>query len=58
MQQDPMEEWRNLTALYSEMGDVEIRELADQINDLTDTAKQILRDELKKRGIAEQSSSR
>ena len=52
MQQDPMEEWRRLTALYSDMGDVEIRELATQINDLTDTAQQILRDELKKRGIA------
>ncbi|MGA9585218.1 MAG: hypothetical protein WBQ95_07810 [Terracidiphilus sp.] len=46
-----MEEWRRLTALYSEMGDVEIRELAVQINDLTPTAQQILRDELKKRGI-------
>jgi hypothetical protein len=56
MQADPMEEWRNLTALYSEMGDVEIRELAGQINDLTDTAQQVLRDELKKRGIAERST--
>jgi hypothetical protein len=57
MQQDPMEEWRRLTALYGEMGDIEIRELANQINDLTDTAQQILRDELKKRGIAEKSLS-
>lgn len=57
MQDDPMEEWRNLTTLYSEMGDVELREFADQINDLTDTAKQVLRDELKKRGMAEQSST-
>lgn len=50
MQTDPMEEWRRLTALYGEMGDVEIRELADQIGDLTPNAQQILRDELKKRG--------
>ncbi|MGA8743909.1 MAG: hypothetical protein WB561_22140 [Terracidiphilus sp.] len=48
-----MEEWRHLTALYSEMGDIEIREFAGQINDLTPTAQQILRDELKKRGVSE-----
>ncbi len=53
MQTDPMEEWRRLTALYSEMGDVEIRELATQISDLTEAAQQILREELKRRGIAE-----
>ena len=52
-----MEEWRHLTALYSEMGDIEIRELADQINDLTPNAQQILRDELKKRGVSEKHSS-
>jgi hypothetical protein len=56
MQQDPMEEWRRLTTLYSEMGDIEIRDLLDQINDLTPNAQQILRDELKKRGIAEAHS--
>jgi ribosomal protein L37AE/L43A len=55
MQQDPMEEWRRLTALYGEMGDLEIRELVDQINDLTPNAQQILRDELKKRGISGKS---
>jgi hypothetical protein len=52
-----MEEWRRLTALYSQMGDIEIRELATQINDLTETAQQILRDELKKRGVSEKSSN-
>jgi len=52
-----MEEWRRLTALYSEMGDIEIRDLVDQINDLTPNAQQILRDELKKRGISEKPSS-
>ena len=57
MQTDPMEEWRRLTALYGEMGDVEIRDLADQINDLTPSAQQILRDEMKKRGISEGSSA-
>jgi len=57
MQTDPMEEWRRLTALYSEMGELEIRDLASQINDLTPNAQQILRDELKKRGISETPSS-
>jgi len=50
-----MEEWRRLNTLYSEMGDIEIRELAAQINDLTETAQQALRDELKKRRISEKS---
>ncbi len=52
-----MEEWRRLTMLYSEMGDIEIREFAAQINDLTETAQQVLRDELKNRGISEKSLS-
>ena len=51
MPTDPLEEWRRLTALYSEMGDIEIQDLADQINDLTPTAQQVLRDELKKRTL-------
>lgn len=51
MPTDPAEEWRRLTALYSEMGDLEIEELANQINDLTPTAQDILRDELRKRSI-------
>jgi hypothetical protein len=51
MQVDPTEEWRRLTALYGEMGDFEIAELAEQIDDLTDGAKQVLREEIKKRGI-------
>jgi len=59
MQTDPGEEWRRLSALYSEMGELEIKELADQINDLTPAAQDILRDELKTRGISsEQKRSR
>ena len=54
MQPDPVEEWRRLTTLYSEMGDLEIRELASQISDLTETAQQVLRDELKKRNVTQQ----
>jgi hypothetical protein len=52
MQTDPVEEWRRLSALYSEMGDAEIQELVDQINDLTPTAQEALRDQVKKRGLS------
>jgi len=52
MPTDPVEEWRRLSVLYSEMGDIEIQELADQIKDLTPSAQDVLRDELKKRGLA------
>lgn len=58
MQSDPVEEWRRLSALYSEMGDIEIEELANQINDLTSTAQDVLREELKKRGITTGANSR
>jgi hypothetical protein len=51
MQIDPVQEWQRLTKLYREMGDVDLRELAMQYADLTDAAKQVLRDELKKRGM-------
>jgi hypothetical protein len=57
MAQDPVEEWRRLTALYAEMGEVEIRELADQINDLMPTAQQILREEMKKRGVTNEPTT-
>lgn len=57
MQSDPVEEWHRLSALYSEMGDIEIEELADQINNLTPTAQDVLRAELKKRGITAESNA-
>ena len=53
MQGDPAEDWRRLTGLYSEMGDDELRELAADFVDLTETARQVLRDEMKKRGLDE-----
>ena len=56
MQSNPMEEWQRLTGLYGEMSDIEIHELAAGIGDLTETAQQVLRDELKKRGLAEAQS--
>jgi hypothetical protein len=48
---DPVEEWKRLSALYSEMSDGELLELKDALNDLTDGAQCVLRDELKKRHL-------
>ena len=57
MKPDQFEESQRLTSLYSEMGEIEIRELAAGIDDLTDVAKQVLRDELKKRGLSGDASA-
>ncbi len=48
---DPAEQWRQLTALYAEMGDTELRELKSSFEDLTELAQGVLRDELKKRAL-------
>jgi hypothetical protein len=51
MQADPMEEWRRLTELYREMYDGELIALAAEPEDLTETARRVLSDEMKKRGL-------
>ena len=48
---DNVKEWQRLTRLYTEKSDIELRELAQDFNDLTEIAQQILRDELKKRSL-------
>src|ERR1035441_8004448 len=53
MQADPMAEGQRLTQLYREMGDGELEELDADSSDLTEVAKQVLRDEMKKRGLNE-----
>jgi len=53
MQADPITEWQRLTELYREMGDGELEELNAGIDELTDVAKQVLRDEMKKRELDE-----
>ena len=52
MRIDPFEEWRRLTQLYREMSDEELYELEDDFAGLTEQAQQILRDEMKTRGLA------
>ncbi len=51
MQVNPVTEWQRLTEHYRRMSDEELRELALDIADLTDTAQQVLRSEMSSRGL-------
>lgn len=51
MQFNPAEEWLRLARLYSEMSEAELEALAGDMASLTEIARPILRDELKKRGF-------
>ena len=53
MQIDPAEEWRRLSEHYRGMFDGQLEELARSFSDLTETAQQVLRNELKDRGMAD-----
>jgi len=53
MLDNPEQEWRRLTGLYGEMYDEQLLELATTFNDLTDMAKTVLRDEMRKRGLGD-----
>jgi hypothetical protein len=57
MQADPIEEWQRLTQLYREMNDGELEELDADKADLTEVAQQVLRDEMKKRGLDREINS-
>jgi len=51
MPDDPIRYWQDLTENYRQMSDGELLELADKPEDLTDVARQALRDEMKRRGL-------
>ena len=53
MQADPMLEWQRLSEHYREMDDDELRQLATDFADLTDTAQQALRSEMRSRGLGD-----
>ena len=53
MQADPIQEWQRLTEHYRQMGDQELRELAFDFSNLTDTAQQVLRSEMRCRGLGD-----
>jgi hypothetical protein len=52
MPTDPVEEGRSLAEGYREMGDEELRNLADDFTDLTESAQQALRQEMRNRGMS------
>ena len=51
MQTDPVEEWRRLTEHYRTLTDDQLNELAIDLSDLTEVAQQVLRGEMKSRGL-------
>ena len=53
MWNDPATEWRRLTEHYRSLSDDELRELSADMADLTEVAHQVLRDEMKTRGLSE-----
>jgi len=53
MQINPAEEWQRLTEHYRGMLDGELEQLAESFGDLTETAQQVLRNELRNRGLDE-----
>ncbi len=53
MQTDPALEWRRLAEHYRETSDEELRELARDFSDLTETAQHALRQEMQSRGLGD-----
>lgn len=53
MHENPDKEWRRLTEHYAGLYDGELLELARDSKSLTEMAQQVLRDEMKKRGLGE-----
>jgi len=53
MQSDPIQEWQRLTEHYRRMSDDELRDLAFDFADLTETARQALRDEMRSRRLGD-----
>lgn len=53
MQESPDQEWRRLGEHYAGMYDEELLELARDFKNLTEMAQQVLRDEMKKRGLGD-----
>jgi hypothetical protein len=53
MPDDPQRYWSDLTENYRQMSDGELLELEESRADLTEMAQQVLRDEIRKRGLDE-----
>ena len=52
MQIDPVAEWQRLTEFYRAKGDEELLELAEDFGNLTETAQDVLKTELRSRGLS------
>ncbi len=57
MKLNSVEEWRRLTEHYREISDEELYELDADSADLTEQARQVLRDEMKTRGLDRQRAA-
>jgi hypothetical protein len=53
---DPAKEWHRLYVLYEEMGDPELQEMAEAFAGLTEIAQDVLREEMRRRGLGEPQS--
>jgi hypothetical protein len=53
MHDDPVRYWQDLSENYRQMSDGELFELAEKPEDLTEVARQVLRDEMRKRRLDE-----
>jgi hypothetical protein len=53
MQDNPAADWQRLTEHYREISDEELQELAADFVDLTEAAQQVLRNEMRNRGMDE-----
>jgi hypothetical protein len=58
MQVDPIEEWRRLREHYIQLNDEELYELALDFADLTEPAQNVLRDEMRTRGLDDPQAPR
>jgi hypothetical protein len=58
MHPNPADEWQRLSRLYADKSDEELLELSEDFGDLTETAQQVLRDELRKRRLPEPAAAR
>jgi len=57
MQDDPVGYWQGLSENYRQMSDGELLQLAEKPEDLTEVARQVLRDEMRRRGLDEERAS-
>jgi hypothetical protein len=58
MEINPAEDWHSLRENYAAMLDGELELLADNLDDLTETAKEVLRSEMRNRGLGDPRAAR